>query len=185
MTDTENTAIIDRVIAREGGARFTDDPADRGGATKFGITQGALAEFQRRPVHREEVRELTLERAREFYAWLLADSRVGEIPNAIVREVVFDAVVNHGRRPGIKLLQRALALPDDGVIGPRTLAAVPLMDARRLAARALTERLRLYGRLISGNLTDADRDGIPDNTEFAAGWINRAAGLMDWLNQAA
>ena len=57
--------------------------------------------------------------------------------------------------------------------------------ARRLAARALTERLRLYGRLISGNLTHADRGGIPDNAEFAAGWINRAAGLMDWLNQAA
>jgi lysozyme family protein len=181
----ENLALIDRVIVREGGDHFTDDPADRGGATKFGITQNALAEWLRRPVHREEVRDLTLERAREFYAWLLEDSGVGRILNPLLREVVFDGVVNHGRAPGVRLLQRALGVRDDGVIGPVTLAAVPHLDARRLAARALTERLRLYGRLISGNLTDADRDGIPDNTEFAAGWINRAAGLMDWLNQAA
>lgn len=181
----ENLALIDRVIAREGGDRFTDDPADRGGATKFGITQAALADFQRRPMHREEVRGLTLERAREFYAWLLEGSRVGEIPSPLLREVVFDAVVNHGRGPGIRLLQRALGVRDDGVIGSVTLAAVPHLDARRLAARVLTERLRLYGRLISGNLTDADRDGIPDNAEFAAGWINRAASLMDWLTQAA
>ena len=102
-----------------------------------------------------------------------------------MREVVFDAVLNHGRALGIRLLQRALGVRDDGVIGSVTLAAVPHLDARRLAARALTERLRPYGRLISGNLTDADRDGIQDNTEFAAGWINRAAGLMDWLNQVA
>lgn len=185
VIDSDNLALIDRVIAREGGDRFTDDPADRGGATKFGITQPALAEFLRHPVDRDDVRGLTLDCARSFYAWLLADSRVAEIPNPIVREMVFDAVVNHGRRPGIRLLQRALGLRDDGVIGPVTLAAVPHLDARRLAVRALTERLRLYGRLISGNLTDADRDGIPDNTEHAAGWINRTASLMDWVQQAA
>jgi hypothetical protein len=55
----------------------------------------------------------------------------------------------------------------------------------QLEVRALSERLRLYGRLISGSLTDADRDGVPDNAEHAAGWISRAAGLLDWVQEAA
>ena len=38
--------------------------------------------------------------------------------------------------------------------------------------------MEFLGRLISKDLTDADRDGIPDNAEFAAGWFNRLGELM-------
>src|SRR3990172_7566648 len=42
-------AMISWVIEREGGAKFTDDPADRGGATKFGITAATLGRARRQP----------------------------------------------------------------------------------------------------------------------------------------
>jgi lysozyme family protein len=44
---------------------------------------------------------------------------------------VFDAAVNQGVSPAIRLLQTALGVEDDGVIGPQTLSAVgkfPLPD---------------------------------------------------------
>ena len=43
MTDSE---IISAILVREGGGRYTDVPADRGGPTKYGITQAALAEYR-------------------------------------------------------------------------------------------------------------------------------------------
>lgn len=180
MTTDRDDLIIGAVLQREGG--YTDDPADRGGPTNFGITQATLAQWRGRPVSADDVRTMTEAEARTIYADLyLSRTGIGRIANDDVRAVVFDAAVNHGAKPAIRLLQRALGLHDDGVIGPVTLSAIPYLDGRRLAVRVLAERCRLYGRLISGNTTDADRDGIPDSTEFAAGWLNRVAAQLEEL----
>lgn len=178
LIPTTDAEIVDRIIADEGGERFTDNPADPGGATKWGITARGLAECWDRMPSREEIRDLTLEDARSFYRWLMEESRVARIPNPIVRWVTFDAVVNSGRVQGVKLLQRALGTKPDGVIGPVTLAAVPHLDGARLARIALAERMEFYGRLAAGDLTDADRDGIPDRLEFLPGWLSRIGRMM-------
>ena len=55
MTDD---AILEGVLVREGG--FADHPADRGGATRYGITAATLGSWRKlgRQATREEVRAL-------------------------------------------------------------------------------------------------------------------------------
>ena len=54
-------AIV-KTLAKEGGAIFTDDPNDAGGATKYGISQRAYPNV--------DIRNLTEQQAREIYGIL-------------------------------------------------------------------------------------------------------------------
>ena len=55
-------AMIDRLLEREGG--FVNHPADRGGATNWGVTQGTLAAWRGYPVSVADVHALTRDEAR-------------------------------------------------------------------------------------------------------------------------
>lgn len=57
--------LLDEIIRREGG--FVDDPADLGGATKYGITARTLADARKGDVTRDDVRTLTEAEARAIY----------------------------------------------------------------------------------------------------------------------
>ena len=181
MTDSE---IVDAIIEREVGetvfAELLDgrrrnavhrDPADRGGTTNMGITCRGLSEMLGRPATDADVAALTLGGAREFYLWLLARAGLDDSSGVAseVRGMAFDIVVNHGRDNGVRMLQRALGVAVDGVFGRMTRAAFYAAPSARLYRRLGAERLEFTGRVISRNLHDDDHDGVPDNTEFAAG----------------
>jgi len=185
MIDDE---IVDRVIEREvGPSAFAEllagrrqnavhrDPADRGGTTNMGITCAGLSRRLGRPATDADVAALTLGGAREFYHWLMSryglDFASGVDP--AVRELAFDILVNHGN--GVRILQRALGVKVDGVFGRVTRTALFRLEPGRLYRELGAQRLEYIGRLISGELHDDDNDGVPDNTEFAAGWLNRQA----------
>ena len=57
--------MIDDMIGREGG--FVDHPADRGGPTRFGITQATLARSLGRVATPLDVETLSLDQARQIY----------------------------------------------------------------------------------------------------------------------
>lgn len=181
MTDSE---IITAIIAAEGGDRYTCNPADPGGATRFGVTIPALTDRWRAagivatvPTP-ADIQALTLDGARDFYAWLMERTGIAKITNATVRYFVFDAAVHMGAQQATKLLQRAVGVADDGALGPVTLAACPLVDGDKLARLIGVEQMLFYGRLAAGNLTDADKDGKPDQLEFLPGYLNRLARKM-------
>jgi type VI secretion system secreted protein VgrG len=176
---TDDDIIIAKILKREGG--LTDRLDDPGGITNFGITLPALADWRGHLGTPSDIRTLTEADAWEFYRWLLEQSGATKIQNPLLRSVFFDAAVNHGNKAAVKMLQRALNVTPDGIFGPVTLAALPYLDARRLAARFMRERLMSYGRIISGNWTDADHDGKPDAAENGAGWINRVAEQLEEL----
>lgn len=170
--------IIERVIANEGGETFTYNPADPGGATKWGITARGIHDYWNHEATPEQIKALTHEDAVGFYLWLLKTSKIDQIVNEQVRYFVFDAAVHMGVTQAVKLLQRALGVKDDGVIGPATLAAVPYLDGTKLCRLVGVEQMLFYGRLAAKNLTDADRDGVPDQLEFLPGYLNRLANKM-------
>ncbi len=178
--------ILDGVIEREAG--FVDNPADRGGPTKFGITQDTLSQWLGRPAGIEEVVQLSATAAREIYRRRYVEGpRFDELQDPILMLITVDAGVHSGPPNGTRFLQRALDFPEsevDGVCGTRTITAANAVafDMQRriqLRADALAARVRFLGRLITNDLTDKDRDGIPDNVEMAAGWFNRLGGLME------
>lgn len=168
MTDAE---IIERIIRREGG--FVDDPVDPGGATKFGITARTLSDWRNRAVSTADVQFLSEAEATEIYRdrYLLRPG-IGKVEPMKLRESVLDAAVQFGPRRAIQMLQRALGVRDDGILGPLTFDAMRNAGERAGLARFAAERVREYGRVIAGN---------PQLARFAAGWANRAAQFIEGL----
>lgn len=98
-------ALIDDVIGREGG--YSNHPADRGGATRWGITEAVA----RAHGYRGEMRVLPRADAVSIYRriyWIRPGfDRVGEIAPKIAAEL-FDTGVNMGPAVAVSFLQRAL-----------------------------------------------------------------------------
>lgn len=170
MTDSVES-LLDEVIAREGG--YVHHPADRGGPTKYGITQRTLSEWLGRPATVDEVRRLDEEAAREIYvARYLAGPRIDTLPSEIVGQV-FDMAVNHGPRRAVRLLQEVLNLAGwrvniDGVIGPETRRSAFEAEAAMgpfLANALADQRANFYRRIVAGD---------PSQRVFLDGWLARA-----------
>lgn len=144
------------LIGHEGG--YVDHPNDPGGATKYGISK--------RSYPNEDIKNLTLARAKEIYRrdyWTPAGCE--RVPEA-VRFDLFDAAVNSGNVQAIKWLQQAAMVTADGQFGPKTEVAIQAADPERLSARMNGFRLLFmtslgtwpsfgkgWARRIAGNLT--------------------------------
>lgn len=140
------------LIGHEGG--LSDNPADKGGLTKFGVSQ--------RSYPNEDIRNLTLDRAKAIYLrdfWKPAGCEV--VPETIAFDL-FDTAINSGIKQAVKCLQTAAGSTPDGILGPQTLRAVAAMDGARLQARFNGARLQFMTSL-----------GAWPN--FSRGWANRIA----------
>ena len=156
--------IIDDIIRREGNA-YTNDPVDRGGPTKYGITQRTLAEYRNRPVSPEEVASLTAQEARDIYLkrYVRPFERIGLIGHLLA--LLVDCAVNSGVQRAIRWLQQAAGLVSDGVIGPKTQHAANTQHWRKLYVGVLAQRYAHYASLAAGNT---------GQNKFIRGWVNRA-----------
>lgn len=135
-------SLIEEVIGREGG--YSNHPADRGGPTRWGVTQvTARAHGYGGDMRRFPRAEAVAVYRRNY--WLRPGfDRVAELAPQLAAEM-FDTGINMGPGTAVSFLQRALnALnrgasdyPDmavDGLVGPRTLAALQAFLDRRGAA---------------------------------------------------
>lgn len=139
----------------EGG--YADDPADAGGATKYGISSAAYPGL--------DVQHLTREEAAALYRrdyWEVG--RCHQLP-APIDLAHFDACVQHGPGTAARLLQEALGVKADGALGPRTLAAAAAQAPHHyLLPDLLSRRAQLYHDL-------AKRKASQDR--FLRGWMRR------------
>lgn len=165
MTDDD---ILDEVIAREGG--FVDHPADRGGPTKYGITAATLAAWRGQAVTAADVKALTEQEARAIYeARYIREPGFDRIPEPRLRAHLVDIAVHMGPRRAKLLLQRALGVAEDGVIGRQTMAALSGLTAEQLRARLVAHRVRRLARIVAGD---------PSQVAFLEGWMNRATSFL-------
>lgn len=99
------TGLIDDVIGREGG--YSNHPADRGGATRWGITEAVA----RAHGYRGEMQRFPRDEAVRLYKRIYWDrpgfERIGEIAPRIAAEL-FDTGVNMGPGVAVSFLHRAL-----------------------------------------------------------------------------
>lgn len=157
--------MVSAVIEREGG--FVNDPSDRGSATRFGVTKATLSDWRKAPVTDEDVRNLSLSEARAILKDLyLVKPGIIHLGSDIIRAAMLDFAVHSGPTAAIRALQRVLGVSVDGVLGPVTLHAANLKTGQWLALKLNCQRLRLLGRIISKDPTQA---------KFAEGWCNRIA----------
>lgn len=150
-----------KLLGHEGG--FSDHPADPGGATMWGVTERVA----RAKGYTGDMRDLPIEFAKDrvyrpdYWDAVKADA----LPEA-VRYAVFDGTVNSGPVQSIKWLQRALGVADDGVIGPKTLAAAGAKDPQALKMAILAQRLRFMSSLHNW-------------PAFGRGWARRICDLLE------
>jgi lysozyme family protein len=165
--------IITDVMKAEGWDTFTNDPVDRGGPTKWGITQKAWADWRGHDVTAEDVEAITEPQARDFYEeGYIISPRFNLLGDQLIAMVV-DCGVNHGVTRASKWVQKAVGATQDGVIGPKTIEAVQGENPIAVYLRVCASRTKFYGKIVS-------RD--PTQAKFISGWNNRAA---KWLERLA
>ena len=164
--------MIEDVLLREGG--FVDHPADRGGATNFGITQKTLSVYIGRAATVAEVKSLSREVAAEIYRRNYYKAPGIDTLPELIQPFIFDSAVNHGPRRAIKFLQSVCnaagyqpSLSVDGAVGPNTRRgaewAMAEMDTVLIEA-LVEERRNFYLMIVEAN---------PTQKVFLAGWMNR------------
>ncbi len=155
------------VLRHEGG--WSDDPADPGGATNFGI---ALATAQRHGIATaDDLRQITDEKVAEIYR---ADYwRFNGLTDQRVATKIFDLAVNMGLRTAVRLVQGCLngldaGLDEDGIWGPVTENTVNAVAPDRMLQLLCQEAAEHYQAIAQNR---------PDSRKFLKGWLARAAGL--------
>lgn len=184
-------SLAEEIVAREGG--YVNDPDDPGGATNHGVTIATLRRLGLDltgdgRVSTADVRALTRDQAVEIFIdhyW--RKPGIDRLPEDL-QPGVFDMHVNAGAN-AVRILQRLLTrlgrpCADDGIIGPRTVAAAFAAGPGLAEAYALARRDYYY----------ALADARPASRKYArrrdggkGGWITRAEEFIapeHWLTEA-
>lgn len=132
------------LLRLEGGYAKYDNTA---GSVNFGIT----ARFLREHNYTETPETLTKERATEIYKYhFWGHYRLGEINDQRLATAALICIVNT-EYWGPRALQIAARAEPDGVIGPKTLAAVNAMDPIHALTGLQASMLRWYEKLAANN----------------------------------
>lgn len=152
-----NSAIT-KTLAHEGGETFTNDTSDRGGATKYGISERAYPEL--------DIRNLSEDQAKAIYKRDYWDRiRGDDIQSQMIAETIFDVCVNMGVAGGSKLAQKTLKIePADGIIGPQSLAVINAADEDLFVAKFALAKIQRYTEICQAD--DSQK-------KYLLGWINR------------
>lgn len=134
---------IEFVLRMEGG--YSNDPNDSGGETNFGISKRAYPNL--------DIKNLTVDKAKEIYMndyWnpCHCDELASEFAIA-----TFDAAVNEGVKPAIRMLQIALDVDVDCIIGSNTVTAT-FKATPRMVLKLFALRIQHYYRIIVANPSD-------------------------------
>jgi lysozyme family protein len=143
------------LIGLEG--NYTNHPADPGGETKYGVSKRAYPEV--------DIKSLTLDGAKAIYRrdyW----NKLGmdSLPPEVIYSL-FDCAVNSGINQACKLLQRAVGVKEDGVIGKVTIAQARALSPLQLVVRLNATRLQFMTELKGWE-------------SFGKGWARRVAEVL-------
>lgn len=143
------------VLSHEGG--YSNDQNDPGGETNFGISKRAYPD--------EDIRGMTRERAIQLYRRDYWDAcKCDELPPQLAL-MTFDIAVNQGPSVARQLLQEAVVVRVDGVLGTATLQAAAKQDMKQSLSRLTSLRCDRYGK-------------TKNVTLYGKGWFRRAISCL-------
>lgn len=173
MRSTENPdKWVDLILDIEGGE--ADVEGDRGGYTRYGLTTSFLAGIN------ISIDQVDLETARDIYREHFWNHYNCDAMHPLPAFLLLDAIVHHGERQGSALLQRALQVKADGVIGEKTLKRSSMLSVFVESSAQLIEdyceaRTRFFFSIV-------ERD--KSQYKFLEGWINRLHRLQRGIHIA-
>ena len=153
---------LKRILKHEGG--YVNDPLDSGGRTNLGVTQRVWEEFVGHPVTEADMKALTPEKIAPMYKLKYWNPSYCEVLPKGLDYVVFDFAVNAGTGRSVKTLQQAIGCVADGVIGPKTMAAINDANPKDLITKFSDARADFYQGIVARK---------PDQARFIKGWLNR------------
>ncbi len=161
MDNTFDTAFSNVILA-EGG--YSSDPKDRGNwtsgvvgkgeckGTKYGISAMSYPNLDIKNLTEDHVKAIYY---RDFWAEYSLD-----LFEPVLSLQLFDAIVQHGAKNAIKMLQKALGLTPNGLMGISLTNAVRGSNQKELALKFISQRLSFYTQIKTFNL-------------YGRGWVNR------------
>ena len=161
-------ASLALVLQSEGG--FVNHKNDPGGMTNLGVTRNVWKEWVKHEVDEAEMRALTPELVTPLYKQRYWDACKCSDLFRGVDYAVFDSAVNMGPGRAAKLLQAALGVTADGVIGRATIAAATAADPVELLEAFSLGKEEFY-------------KSLPTFATFGKGWLNRVAHVQDAAEQ--
>lgn len=174
--------LIDGVIGREGG--YSNHPADRGGPTRWGVTEQVARAYG----YKGDMKDLPRETAAAIYKrryWTdVRFDQVGAVYPRVAAEM-FDTGINMGQAVAGKFLQRALNLLNRGATDYPDIAADGVLGAMSIASLNAFKKVRgAAGEDVLFKLLDGFQvaryaeitEGRPANEAFMFGWIANRIG---------
>lgn len=154
---TNFSSCLTFTLAQEGG--YANVPGDSGHATNMGITQATLSAWLGHPASVQDMQSLTPTVAGQIYRARYWQAVNGDALPPGVDLMAFDFGVTCGPQTSVMRLQGLVKATQDGVIGPKTLAAIQAHDPRWVIA-VLSYSQQVYYQSL----------GQP---QFVAGWLAR------------
>lgn len=152
------------VLKHEG--NYSNHPDDKGGPTNKGITIATFRRYVDPKGTVDDLKRITPEQIAQVYRKHYWNAVKGDqLPDG-VDYAVFDFAVNSGPSRAAKYLQGVVKVPQDGKIGPVTLAAVNGRSAEDIIENLCDARMRFLRNL----------DTWPT---FGKGWSRRVADVED------
>lgn len=147
---------------------FANDPDDLGGATMCGVTLATFTEYCRRKGYpRPTIVRLKAIKYKEWLEILKTmfwdKWKADQINNESIALILVDWVWGSGKY-GITIPQKAIGVTADGIVGPKTIAAVNAKDPKQLFDLIRKERLAYIERICRSR---------PTNLKYKRGWLNR------------
>lgn len=151
------------------GGPFTNRAADRGGPTRWGVTQALASAYYKRKVTVEEMRALSHDAAVKILTQVF-EHQTGYrgLTDWRVRLVCVDFAVNFGADDATPALQRAVGAKPDGVCGPITVAMTNAADPLTTVLKVVSAR----------QFRHVQQSYKPLQIENLRGWLNRCSMLL-------
>jgi len=149
---------IDKTLVNEGG--YVNDPDDRGGETKYGISKKQYPDL--------DIKSLTIDEAKEIYKRDYWDKvSADDIEDEHIAFELFDTAVNMGVRTATKLIQLSCEAHPDGIMGANTLNKINSSNKELILTKFKLAKVARYAYLCKKR---------PENKKYLFGWINRTLG---------
>jgi lysozyme family protein len=165
---TDIALPLDKLFARAKKTGFSDDKDDAGGATMCGVTIATYAAFRRKrgvsTTTIADLKNITLDEWRTILKSMYWDAwQADRITSQPIANILVDWMWASGY-DSITIMQSAMGVKVDGIVGEKTLAALNAHDAEQLFGIIHDARIMFVEKLVEKK---------PKNKKFLRGWKRR------------
>lgn len=168
LTKSELSLPVPQMYAAATKKGFANDPVDRGGATMCGVILDTYRTYRKSKgiltTTVNDLKKMPYEDWRAIIKQMFWNRwKADEIISQPLANLLVDWVWASGVN-GIKIPQRVLGVTADGIVGPKTIAAINAANPRQLFDTLHNERIKFVDGIVRHN---------PSQVKFIKGWKRR------------